>query len=167
MAGCDDQRCASAFAFEHCVRRGRRAMVDELEGAGPADLLLQDLADFGYTILNPNALVWNRRGDFGPESLAMGREDIDVREGAADIDTQLVALNSGGVAHGQTKATMVCLSLTMLMSGEREKEGWRRRRRRRHGKRSLDTTLTQTPGPQKSRNAGLLLPSESQNLNLS
>lgn len=104
MASCNNQCCASALAFENCVRRRRRAVVDELKGAGPADLLLQGLANLGDTILDPNALVWNRRGDFGTESLALGREDIDIREGSADVDTKLVTLDSCWIVHGLTKS---------------------------------------------------------------
>ena len=144
MAGCHDQRCASSFTFEHCVRRRRRAMVDELEGAGPADFLLQDPADFDYTVLDPDALVWYRRGHFGPEGLAMGREHVHVREGAADIDTKLVALNSGGVAHCRTKATMGLSISDNVNVRERKSMQWRRvriegkrRRRQRLGKKIL------------------------------
>lgn len=125
MASCNDQRCASAFAFENCVRCCRCAVVDELEGAGPADFLLQGLADFGNTDLNSDTLVWSCRGDFGPESLPLGREDIDVREGPAHIDTKLVTLDSCGIAHGEAKATIDGLSLVMLIPGMRERgEDW-------------------------------------------
>lgn len=72
-------------------------MVDELEGSLPVEVLLEELLSFGDSILDGDALVRKRSGNFGPHGLAVRCKDADIGKGAAHIDTQLVSLD---VAHG-------------------------------------------------------------------
>lgn len=87
MTRCNDQRRACAFALEHGISRGRRAVVNEMEFAVEVLIVVLELvAHFGDAVEDADALVWDCGGDFGAEGVAGGGEDEDVCESAADVD---------------------------------------------------------------------------------
>lgn len=57
MAGRHDQARPRALALEHGVRADRRAVVDELELAGPVEAVFEGLLDLADAVLDSDALV--------------------------------------------------------------------------------------------------------------
>ena len=86
MTGGNDQSSAGSLAFKDGVGSCCGTMVNKLENTGPAKLSLEDTAGFGDAILDTDALVGNRGWDFGTHGLPVQRENVDVGEGATNVD---------------------------------------------------------------------------------
>ena len=97
-----------SFALQHGVGGGRSAVVDELEGSRPGELILKSLSYFGNAVLDANALVWDGGWDLGTDCSAVRGEDVDVGEGAANVDTELVSLTLMFLHYGSLNAARSC-----------------------------------------------------------
>ncbi len=115
-AGRRQQRAARALPFEHRVRGDRRRVHDLRDARGRRPGLLQQLED---ALDDAARVVVGRRQHLLRAQRAVGAEQDDVGERAADVDADPVA-----VSHGASQS---------LRTEDARSRACRRRRRRRPG----------------------------------
>ncbi|KAH9833948.1 hypothetical protein Tdes44962_MAKER08704 [Teratosphaeria destructans] len=89
-----------ALTFEQCIGSERGTVVQSAESAIEAWFFcFDDGADFVDAVLDADALVVGRGGDFGSEDMAGGEEGAGVDKGASDVDGEAVGVYRCGVCH--------------------------------------------------------------------